>query len=82
MSLIGCTGSEEDDDGQILTLATNKFKFRSSIYRMSKGKMEMAGGKVRAAPVAKTRLPRPDVSGLLHPPRSGKAVIANDTITK
>lgn len=83
VSLSGCPGSDEDEDGQILTLVTNKFKFRSSTYRLSKGKVEMEEGDLSdkvvvhrpAAPVEKTRMPRPVVSGVNVPKISEKTVI-------
>ena len=42
MSLSGCPGKEEDEDGQILTLVTDKMRFKSSSYRVVKGRVEMA----------------------------------------
>jgi len=83
VSLSGCPGSDEDEDGQILTLVTNKFKFRSSTYRLSKGKVEMAEGDMTdkvvvhrpAAPVEKNHGPRPDISGVRLPEISDKTVI-------
>ena len=87
VSLSGCPGSEEDDDGQILTLVTNKFKFRSSTYRLWKGKVEMAQGDLTdkvvvhrpAAPLQKTHMPRPDISGVRLPEISDKTVIDKDS---
>ena len=83
VSLSGCPGSDEDEDGQILTLVTNKFKFRSSTYRLWKGKVEMAEGDMTdkvvvhrpAAPVEKNHGPRPDISGVRLPEISDKTVI-------
>ena len=82
VSLSGCPGNE-DEDGQILTLVTNKFKFRSSTYRLWKGKVEMAKGGMTdkvvvhrpAAPDQKTHMPRPDISGVRLPEISDKTVI-------
>ena len=83
VSLSGCPGSDEDEDGQILTLVTNKFKFRSSTYRLWKGKVKMAEGDLTdkvvvhrpAAPVEKNHGPRPDISGVPLPEISDKTVI-------
>ena len=86
VSLSGCPGSEEDEDGQILTLVTNKFRFRSSTYRLSKGQVEMddVNDKVVVhrpeemfAPLANTRIfmPRPDISGIQFQPISDNIVI-------
>ena len=86
VSLIGCPGSEEDEDGQILTLVTNKFKFRSSTYRLWKGNVEMAEGALTdkvavhrpPAPVERTHMPRPDISGARLSKISDKTVIDKD----
>ena len=90
VSLSGCPGSEEDEDGQILTLVTNKFKFRSSTYRLWKGKVEMAGGELtdkvvvhrpasRSGNLQKTHMPRPEISGVRLPEISDKTVIDKDS---
>ena len=83
VSLSGCPGGDGDDDGQILTLSTNKLKFRSSTYRLLKGRVEMAQGDLTdkvvvhrpAAPDQKTHMPRPDISGVRLPEISDKTVI-------
>ena len=77
MSLSGCPGEEEDEDGQILTLVTDKIRFKSSSYRVVKGRVEMAKretlvdkaihrpDKTRVS--HETRGPRPDISGIEMP---------------
>ena len=71
VSLSGCPGNE-DEDGQILTLVTDKFKFRSSSYRVSNGTVSFADGELKdlvvvhkpaAAKPEETRRPKPDISG-------------------
>ena len=84
VSLSGCPDDEED--GQILTLVTNKFKFHASTYRLIKGKVAMAEGEVTdkvvvhrpAHVVEKTQRARPEISGARLPEISDKTVIDKD----